>query len=942
MAKKGTPYTDSEKAIVKENFPKKSWSELIKMLPGRSRASISSVARDLFLERPNFKRGKSWKDEPKEKIEELKSKFPTASEQELRALFPHRSWPSIYEHASTTWGLNRSKPAPTKESSPTKPPIEEPKILQSRRMLQLFGAEQLKLRKLPKSSVESPTRVEPKKHRIYFGNGLMIGAKENKNPESNQITNLLRVAEEEQADAIVLSYLLYMLTQRYGNQRPLKTGVSGWEVDPKMTQESYPEAIQEAIKEGKMDSVEKRLKDGGLIYASFRQRLKQNIEMVRRAFRDKNGKPLYSGPIKLVLGKFEDELVTFYANEFSRVYFFTDRTEAEELKADILEEYAKATSDEERQEIAKKIADVDDWLNIYLRMSNIADQSVNHARETALSYFIEKLEEAIPNSVVVSAGDAWIRSGDRLLMVTMTKDRKEFAGKLVQHLIAKTQSYSKGRNPKHIPDVILGMGMNPCFDMEPFTYQESDKRGHKKMALAMQLPIMSDSDLYRDYIREHAAVNDPITKTVLRSGFESGAVSLEWQEDKDTPNIYIWTSRTLTNPENFRNNAALQAMIDGTKEEHRLIYFHNDGCSHEGAGDKVLYRSPNDPNHRLLKTKTQVEWEYLIAADAPVHIYTHNGDIDNAFNHPYDKYEDPDVLRAQQQVEKYDDIANASISNEEKLKRLMELGLEQKYVGGIFTLEGQMESYASSLEKYLPYILGILQRSKRAGISFRGRLSLVMHIMGNHIKNSFKDKSFFISDAKFITLMLKLMLQVYLDKNLRALISSATDLSELKKLADEVFKTKNSVTTELTAPNFAYLGEGRGALLVNGQRRYAVMLKHKQGNMDATQKRAQRRNVTHHEVGLPIVNISGDNHKGGVRVNRDTLHVKTGCGQGYGPFGAEIDFPEPNVFSVIAGVPVGGFGAGPIAIIILDTKTMRKFAENPFKVDRKKIFRNPL
>jgi len=196
-----------------------------------------------------------------------------------------------------------------------------------------------------------------------------------------------------------------------------------------------------------------------------------------------------------------------------------------------------------------------------------------------------------------------------------------------------------------------------------------------------------------------------------------------------------------------------------------------------------------------------------------------------------------------------------------------------------------------------------------------------MKIMGNHCKNTYKTVGIFVSDAKHINEQLKASLLKYLLKH------------NLKHLTDDVCEG-------LTSPQNGPLGEARGSFTVDGHQRYTMILKHKQGKMDTTQKNSQRRSLNENEVGAPIINLSGDDHKGGIRITRGIVNIKTGGQQDEGSYGREIDGSEQNVFSVVYGLPVGGFKSGPTVFIILDAETIRNYALKPFPIDRKKLFRN--
>ena len=70
--------------------------------------------------------------------------------------------------------------------------------------------------------------------------------------------------------------------------------------------------------------------------------------------------------------------------------------------------------------------------------------------------------------------------------------------------------------------------------------------------------------------------------------------------------------------------------------------------------------------------------------------------------------------------------------------------------------------------------------------------------------------------------------------------------------------------------------------------------------------------------------------------------VRTGGQQAQGIFGREIDGSEQDVFSVVYGVPVGGFNSGPTVYIFYDQETIRRYAEKPFPIDSEKLFENAL
>lgn len=799
-------------------------------------------------------------------------------------------------------------------------PKEDPKQQLSMRMRHLFGEEALRVSKLPVMSADKPFLIATEKQEIAVLNDLLIGSITAEDEGEDIVRNALRLAKIKGCSAVLVTAdVIYAMTQKYGNQRPYHTQVSGIKIDSKKVQAGYPKGV---VEDKDFESVEKRLEKGHAVFMTLQMRLEHNLDMLEKVFKDKNGKPLFNGPVYVTFGKREDELVMFYANELTRIEVYRTKAWATKRIRELTNERRKkGTTPEAVAAIDVKIHDFREFLNIFVIMGNNADQSIDTWRNMVTGYLIRKYEERIPNSKVISVGDAFLRVDTHLIMATTIKGKA--AHKLATQLAKKTEGYSKGHETKNIPEVLLGKGPNPYLDMKFVTYQATDEKGDKRMLAVVQLPMCRDSELYRDVIRNQNVTRDTITKVVDIGGFESGVLTLKWSDGLSLPIFSFWSSELLKNQEIFKDDASIRSMVDGKKKEYRLIFGHKEGCSHYGANDVVLYDSPNDPHGQLKKYHHQVAKEFLLACDAPILHHQHDGDITQQMNHSYEKNVHKDYLLPEELRKKMELLEKSDLPMTEKFKALKTLSLEQKIRCGVSDWDEQIDGYAMSLELYLEYFVRILCRSKKANLSFEDMFSVITHISGNHNKNTFKNLPFHVSDAKHIMTSLREMLLYYLiDKH-------RVELASLVKVG-------------VTSPRFGPLGEGRGALCIDGRRCYSMVLKHKQGAMDKTQDRGYRRGIEYYEVGLPICNLSGDDHKGGVRVNRGIVHIKTGCQQGEGPFGHEIDFSEQNVFSMVYGMPVGGLSSGPLVFIVLDYQTMRRYAAKPFTVHRNELFKNAL
>ncbi|MDE2001773.1 MAG: hypothetical protein KGI60_04395 [Patescibacteria group bacterium] len=815
----------------------------------------------------------------------------------------------------------KAKKAPPTQSesaaNPSQMPPSDPTLDVTEKKRQLIGEEVLKPAKLPTNEANKPFMVASEKENVMVLNGLLVGSLTTEDACRDSIRNALRLARVGKYGSVLITGdLMYILTQNYGTQRPYKTQVSGVRIDPKAVQAGYPKSV---VENPDFESVENRLRKGMTVFMTFKMRMDHTLKMLSDVFRDKDGKPLYDGSVYIDFGKHEDELINYFCTELLQIDKDEARGWTQKQLYMLTNEWRKERDPEKKKAVYTKIRDYRAYLRV-LKMSNGVDESVDDKRQTVAGYLIRKYESCIPNSKVISVGDAHLRMGAKSIMVTTSKDGTTKG--LTAKLAKMTESFSKGRMALDaIPHVMLGKGMNPYLDVKFFAFQASKVPGDKRMCMIVQLPTAIDSERYRKVIRNQNVLRDNITKMARTSGFESGVITLRWSQSLRQPILGFWGSEVLKNKDIFKDDKSIRAMIEGKKKEHLIIYGHKEGCSHYGANDVVLYDSPDDPAYRLRKYHHQVAKEFLLACDAPILMHQHDGDATQQMNHPYQKNVHLDYLLPEECQEKYFEIMRSNKSDLEKLKEGMALGLEQSVRRGVSDFRKQVEGYVKSLVPYLEYFVKILQRSKRVNLSFEGWFALILHIAGNHNKNTFKNMDIYVSDAEYINEMLKKVLLAYLIDTHR-------------------INLKDLVEKGLMSPRTGPLGEGRGTLKIDGKPCYTMELKHKQGSMDKTQVRAQRRGQEYYEVGNPIINLSGDDHRGGIRVTRGIVHIKTGCQQGEGSFGREIDFSEQNQFSAVYGIPEGGLANGPLVFMILDYETMRAYAKHPYPIDRNELFPN--
>ncbi|MCG2719679.1 MAG: hypothetical protein L6266_03020, partial [Nanoarchaeota archaeon] len=545
-----------------------------------------------------------------------------------------------------------------------------------RKMNNLLGTENLVPCGLPKTSPEKPFVIKN-------GTSLMaincpyFGSLTEKEHEQDIVKNSLRVAEASKCDAIIISELLYLITQGWGKLRPYLTRVSGVKIDPSEVEKDYPESVR---KDERYESVEKRFEKGEPVFVSPAQRLAQIFKIIRTTFLDKKGNPIYSGPVYVTLGRLEDEAIAYFTNEWMRIRFFRSRAYADKKISMLKIQLKKSRS----KELENKLDEWLIWRDVWLLMKNISDQSTNQAREMITGFFVKKIEEIIPNAEVIGTGDTFYNINSKLVMATGDKARINIQGNLTRSLKEKSQSFNKGRSPEKLPDLILGMGPNPFFGACLNTYQASSNSPDKRISVITQLPMCIDAFRYRTIIRDSNVLKDIITRVGQKSGFESGVVMFSWYTDLVRPIVDFYGSRVLNNPKIFRNNKSLEAMIYGVKKEHLLMYFRLKGDEHCGSGEVIMHRCSNNSKWPF-KYNWQIEEEFLMAAQAPLIATWDNGDTTNQQNWDYaTKYEGANRKPPSDLLEKLNKVSSdTNLSATEKINKIEEIALKSDIRMGI-------------------------------------------------------------------------------------------------------------------------------------------------------------------------------------------------------------------------------------------------------------------
>lgn len=779
-------------------------------------------------------------------------------------------------------------------------------------------------------------------------NAPLVGSLVEPDENKDVFHNALRYSDKIKADCVLITGdLIFLLTQKWGTQKPRKASVVGIEPDPGIVKQSYPPVVLDE------KSIEDRIKDKDAVFTSVKTRLDLVMKELFRVFTNENGKPVFSGPVYIVFGELEEEISTHYAGEIVRLIVAKEKNSSQQ-NIDLLRYELKYEDDErKRSTINKAISEWSQYKDVIVSMSSMDNSQVKDIAEQMVGYLVKQVQEAVPNSVVVGRGDAYILAGEKKIYVTRGKATTAYTGTSAGNVREKTYTHIKGNPGLNIPDIILVAGLNPYWIGLYASHAIPELAGTLKerhMTHIIQLPTALSAGRYRQALRNFSKIKGPIDKVAEVSDFESGATVIRWEEPGEFLVPEVLKSEFLTNEEIFNSNGNIDAVVSGDEYRSRIIYSQKQGCEHVGARFITQYPSLNDPDGRIIKTHFQVVYEAFIRSNSPIHLFQSDGDTLHWANYAVHKEGFPDSrLSMEEFLDEMKRISNFKKISLKKRQKLMEyLAHSHVLSEGLLQPDKQLDFYQYLLKPYINFFLSIIQRVKDTGMVIIGpRLGPILQGQGNHNENSFRQGNVNISEAEFVR---------------RGILLELLSVSS----PDEHDFIKDSVVAGV----FSDIGEARGmfGIPLNQNKKkeytreeilrlpnnngndyfYALYMMHKQGgsktkdNM-APMIRAFRNRLTNdqYEANRFSINEAGDDHTGGWACTRTALHVKSGCQMGGNSFGRKTSFPEQNIFSAVWGVPVGGPRWGPMKVIVFDQRFALNYADTPYDLPVDTLFSNP-
>lgn len=820
--------------------------------------------------------------------------------------------------------------------------------------------------------IETPKGVMPVIHAI---NTPMIGVCADTHPYRNPFSNALRLAEIHRRHAdlvgvpVVLGTgnLIHVDTKKYSKLR----------VHRALVEQTKPITLSDLNME----------EDREANFISIENRIKERIEMLKRASLDEGGKPLYNGPIYCPFGKCEEEIIQFWVDEHTRKVtaekqnklriergLFRARVKSATKQINSIEKaIAKETEALQRlDQTAPSEKQAGDRRTILENIANFQirlQEEQAHFSETDAElrrvldtledtrattcdaadikrWFFEgqvrlkqMIEEAVPNARVISTGECFVKVGEKIISVVQ-KDTDSTTDTFIDKLSQTIQK--KLKNGKRQPDLILIGGLNLAPTDFSIKYPKAEGLSREITEVAIvQLPTCLDNDYIEKITARGIKIGTEITKLVNNEDFTSGVLHYCWPSE--FPQLRFWSSSDLVNEMIFERSGEIEKLVLGSYQ----IYGEHESDMQEGAHHQAYYSVAGFPSKKPLY---EVHHDFFVKIAAPIHYYANLGDIVQGENHEYHLEIPEDYRITYQLVEDMDKILHdAGLTGEQKAERVARLAELNSFLGGTPRIDHQFKNYeVRAIIGGAKYFCMVLNNARRARLEFIEKAGVITAVGGNHFGNTGRKNSGGVGkhfeESEIV--------REALIKTLRKCAGFSDEDLDRLVVAEKI----SGVSGALGA--FGILPEGMKrediAKLSKAELKkifpYCFSAKHKPSGMGTSSKglpvkslrraRSERGATDPLYEGRFALELAGHIDRDTSFISRGSLYSVSPAQEFRSPFAESLDFGLGDIGTKVIGVPKDR--RGPIIITRFAYEVFFRYLKNPWRINVKQLFPNAI
>ncbi|MBN2458832.1 helix-turn-helix domain-containing protein [Candidatus Woesearchaeota archaeon] len=689
--------------------------------------------------------------------------------------------------------------------------------------------------------------VAGKDYKLAFANTLYAGAKTDK----TLFQNFLKYCEGQDADALIITgNTFYMDSMRF----------SKYAVD-------------------RARITEQPKKANGSLFMDLEERLELSRSLLTGLFKDKGERPLYSGPVYVIFGEVEENLVRQHTGQLVKYMTFQERAKLQHGIRALRNERKKARKkkdDEAEYRINHEILDVQREL-AKTTMSNLDKNEVKKVEQRVLGFLVNYIESTIPNSTVIPAGEAHFKVGDRKVKVKYLSSKNSNApsDNLMSSLLAsERRQLASG---KKLEDLIVQGGLSTTFTQNLLPYMSPEG---ERTATLVQLPTCLDRVDLEQKLKHSVLAKDPLTHLASQPDFSTGAVIVQYVNGIEK--THLLQGGFLTNPK-----------IDFEDYTPEMFYEMNISDEHYGSSFMTLIETKND-----VVPAMRMAYRFVDKNELPIVRINHLGDALQEKNYDTEAEAHPEHL-GPAQLEK----ALRGQRDPGQIIKMMKLN---EYRAGIFMPEKQLEAYVRELP--LDLVRRVIENSDEAGLV--GPRYLM--IPGNHTMHTFEG---LMNPEKQIAQYLMLMLGVHDDDIISCPIMGKIGFYE------------------------GEFGVKDGYLYAESNVHKHGSSKYKDPMRVVRRTYGQMGRPSSHSEDKFSINRSGHTHFGGETSSTDVHHIQCFCFQDSNQYGIERQYPSPTAKGFkINGYPAKGPLYGPIMSINIPITYLAKWAQKEPLIDTDKLF----
>ncbi len=795
--------------------------------------------------------------------------------------------------------------------------------------------EELKRFRMPFHSFGNPLRIEVQDSEnwsLMFLNGSNIGTRHGSDIVGNISRRALSDAQKREDVAVIATNIIALdMKKTAGPPKVGRSLVFGDNVNPRLIKDpEYRFMVEKIIKDHPVDEVIYRTPEelvddilGGWIKISIKP----------------DNKPEYKGPVYVILGHNENDLIQ--AAAYWELRWWTLKTQ-DMLKAK-LRLVRKAKKEAEKKQDIERYKELEEIENSFqsrlnrTKMSSIATQEWHRFYERARAVVVKKIEKAIPNAKVIGQDVAFIEIGGKKLEVHVPPHNK-----MTDRLLA---NYANSYGPKNLKESLADIAVI-CHAWAPqfrMTVREADydgKRGSSKMFVA---PIAVD-DAYLKNVLEASTVKDhPLAKAVFSESFKSGVLRLH--SVNGVTDADVVPTQAL---ESFKRRSSGRKLTYKGGPAYIWAMFGSD--AHWGGRSKEFITS-RETGMRLGMTEAVFQMmrrdSLLKKGKMRVHLFASPDDATQghhfkARTQPHPHQLSPHAIEAEaaklrlksQKARTKKEIREIL----DQIDRLYSFQIEKR--GSDYPLEQIIQMMERNIEMNADAYRAILDRFKRAQLIVRGvgefvnpegggfdtrNCGIIVFGSGNHFERTVEGE---LAEGPLYA------------KHLRELLAQFPEWRFKKEILEKL----------VSAPLYGGEGIGWSTLRVPGGYEYGFEFRSTPTRMSgwgdpllgATRNMVQRGNYSRIFNNRLFLSVCGDKHFFGAVATDFAFYHMCGAGTHTDRYG-ERGFPPNNTGVSFIGMPAGGPDSGPLLVRILPYDVIRDFVQdNPRSFDWEAFLPNPV